>query len=96
MATPDEILDLPMDPLNNDAGASSVREYLIDLLTLIVEYGDEAIKRPFGNSGWSYELYRPLAKAGLIEGEYDEEEGWIKRLDIPHGRRLLLEAIKSM
>lgn len=96
MATPDKILDLPMDPERNDAGASSVREYLIELLTLLVEYGEDAIKRPFGNSGWAYELYGPLAKAGLIDGEYNEDEGWIEQLDIPQGRRLLLEAIKSM
>lgn len=96
MATPNKILDLPMDPNTNDAEASSIREYVIELLTLTVEYGEEAIKRPFGNSGWAYELYAPLAKAGLIDGKFDEEEGWVEHLDIDKGRELLLEAIKSM
>jgi len=97
MATPNEILDLPMDPDTNDARASSLREYVIALLSIFVEYGEDAIKRPFGNSGWEYDLYEPLVRAGLIEGEFDEETGaWSEGPDFPQGRALLLEAIKNM
>ena len=52
-----EILDLPMDPDSNDAGASSIRGYLKTLLTTLMAEGEGfSGKRPFGNSGWEYEL----------------------------------------
>lgn len=65
-------LDLPMD--RNDADASTVREYLKALLMRLWIQGESfSGKRPFGNSGWEYDLYKPLVKAGLIEGKLDED-----------------------
>jgi hypothetical protein len=95
MATPNKILDLPMDPNTNDAEASSIREYVIALLTLLIEQGEDMVKKPFGNSGWQYEFFIPLLKAGLIEGEFDED-GYVESLDIREAEALILEAIKTL
>jgi hypothetical protein len=79
--TPKEILFLPMDPARNDAGASTIGEYLKALLMQVwTEQEGFSGKRPFGNSGWQYDMLVPLVKAGLIQGEFDEE-GFLEYLD---------------
>lgn len=88
---PNEILDLPMS--TNDAGASTVREYLKILVYKV--WGEEeqfSGKRPFGVTGWQNEVYRSLYRAGLIEGTEDGE-GWISNLDREAGDALILNAI---
>jgi hypothetical protein len=57
-----------------DAGGNmAIREYLGALLTKLWEQGEGfSGKRPFGNSGWEYDLYAALIKAGAVEGELDE------------------------
>lgn len=53
--TPQQVLDLPMD--DNDAGAKTIREYLVSLVEMLwVEGEGFSGKRPFGNSGWEAEL----------------------------------------
>lgn len=65
-----QILDLPMQP--NDADAATVRDYLIALLRQVwIDNECFSGKRPFGSSGWDWDLYAPLAKAGLVEAEFD-------------------------
>lgn len=54
---------------DSDAGDQiSVREYLYTLLNM-VWHEQESFdgKRPFGNSGWEYEILKPLAFAGLVD-----------------------------
>lgn len=71
-----EILDTPMEP--NDSGATTVRGYLIALLAAVWEHGEDfSGKRPFGNSGWTWDLYGALVKAGHIDGTFDED-GYIR------------------
>lgn len=58
------VLELPLE--SNDAGAKTVKEYLVKLLeTVWVEEEGFSGKRPFGNSGWQYYLIEPVIKAGL-------------------------------
>ena len=65
------ILDLPMD--RNDAGAATVREYLVKLaLQVWIEEEGFSSKRPFGNSGWQSEVYRAMIDGGAIEGDSDK------------------------
>ena len=66
------ILDLPMG--ENDAKAKTIRGYLYKLL-ITLWYEDEGFsgKRPFGDSGWSYDLYQPLVFNGIVEGSVDED-----------------------
>jgi hypothetical protein len=68
---PEMILDLPMQ--ENDAKAETIREYLIKLLHTLWNEGEGfSGKRPFGNSGWEYELYIALIKGGAVPGKFDE------------------------
>lgn len=66
-----EILDLPMCP-GNDAEAATIRDYLKALLSKLWDL-DEGFsgKRPFGNSGWKYEVYAALVNAGVVAGRMD-------------------------
>lgn len=65
-----EILNLKMQA--NDAGASTIREYLGALLSAVWSEGESfSGKRPFGNSGWEYELYAALVTAGALKGDED-------------------------
>ena len=67
-----EILALPMR--DNDAGAETVGEYLRLLLaTLWAEEEGFSGKRPFGNSGWTRDLYHAVIKGGASDGTVDED-----------------------
>jgi len=58
---------------DSDAGdGRTIRDYFHSLLTTLWEEGEGfSGKRPFGNSGWEHDLYRPLALAGYVEGDAD-------------------------
>ena len=72
--TPRETLLLPMRP--NDSGALTVGGYLQALLTELWREGEGfSGKRPFGNSGWEYELYQAVIAGGAATGELDEDGG---------------------
>lgn len=65
---------------DSDAGDGlTVRDYLRTLLETLWREGFSG-KRPFGNSGWEYDLYAPLIKAGFLKGELDDE-GYVRSLD---------------
>ena len=77
---PDPILDQPMD-FENDACATTVRDYLKALLLeLWKEREGFSGKRPFGNSGWQFDLYKALIVAGAVPGKLDED-GFVQELD---------------
>lgn len=68
----DAVLDLPMQP--NDADAATVRDYLKTLLAKLWEEEESfSGKRPLGNSGWQYDLYKPLVQAGLVAAVDDRD-----------------------
>jgi hypothetical protein len=58
-----------------DAGGfMPIREYLRELLSRLWSEGESfSGKRPFGNSGWEYDLYVALVAAGAVEGDLDED-----------------------
>lgn len=89
------VLDLPMP--DNDAGAATVRDYLIRLLALAWEH-EEAFngKRPFGNSGWQYEVYAPIVRAGLLPGAFDEYDELGGDFDYREADQLILAAINEL
>jgi hypothetical protein len=88
--TPQQVLDLELPA--NDSGAG----YLIELLRVLwrEEEGFSG-KRPFGNSGWVYEVYGPLVKAGWVEGEIDDE-GYVAACDTRAADALMDEAIHAL
>lgn len=69
----EQVLAAPLAD-GNDAGVANVREYLFRLLHDVWEY-DEGFdgKRPFGNSGWKWDLRAALGRAGLVEITFDED-----------------------
>lgn len=89
-----KILALPMDP--NDAEAETVGTYLIALLRRVWDEGESfSGKRPFGNSGWDYDLAKPLISAGVIRGELDTD-GYVEKCDDDQLRAAIFAAIDSL
>jgi len=80
----------------NDADASTVRDYLKALLsTLWTEDEGFSGKRPFGNSGWKYEVYGALVKAGLVKGSLDDE-GYVNSCDNSAADAMIQNAISDL
>lgn len=87
------ILDLPME--ENDAKAATIRDYLKALLQTV--WGEEegfSGKRPFGNSGWQWDVFKALVKGGAIKGKI--EDGDLVEHDQDEGDKLIYAAIQSM
>jgi hypothetical protein len=88
-----DLLDLPMP--DNDANASTIREYLGTLLqNLWIEEEGFDGKRPFGNSGWKHEVYTALILARAVQGDFDED-GYIEDVDDDTADKLISEAINT-
>lgn len=74
-----DYVNIPMQ--ENDAAAKTIGDYLKKLLlTLWDEEEGFSAKRPFGNSGWQYEIYSALISAKLVEGSLDEC-GYVEDVD---------------
>lgn len=67
---------------DSDAGDQlTIRDYFFQLLrTLWGEVESFSGKRPFGNSGWTWDIYNPLVAAGYLEGTLDGD-GYIEDFD---------------
>lgn len=89
------LLELPLDE-GNDAGAATVQDYLIELLRELWRRGELfSGKRPFGTAGWQDEIYRPMVKAGLISGTFDEDGG-LDECDTAAADELIAAAILAL
>lgn len=67
----------------------TIKEYLCKLLRTLWRHQEGfSGKRPFGNSGWEYDLYIPLVKAKVINGEIDED-GYLDSVDEKAGHRVI-------
>jgi len=88
------VLDVPMQ--KNDAEAGTIKDYLKSLLGKLWEEGEGfSGKRPFGNSGWEYDLYKPLVRSGLVEGSVDEH-GCIYAFDREVADQIIYDAIDAL
>lgn len=88
-----EILALPM--AKNDADAKTIKEYLLKLLTgVIVEEEGFSGKRPFGNSGWFFELEQALVSGKAVAGTIDED-GCVE-CDGSAAQQAILSAIRAL
>lgn len=88
------LLGLPLP--ENDAGAATVAEYLAQLVRTVWRQGEGfSGKRPFGNSGWQYDLYTPMAAAGLVAGEFDTD-GYLEQCDTAAADALVEAAITAL
>lgn len=86
-----QVLALPME--DNEAEATTIGDYLTKLLAVMWDSRDNF--NPFGNSGWSHDLYVPLVQAGLIAGTVDDD-GYVDVTDRAAGATLIAEAIEAM
>jgi|SRR6185437_2403463 len=69
----EQVFAIPME--RNDIDAPTVGEYLKALLMHLWEDGEGfSGKRPFGNSGWNWDLYTAVVRAGLTTGHGEETE----------------------
>jgi hypothetical protein len=74
----------------------TIKQYLKRLLKTLWEEGEQFNgKRPFGNSGWKWDLYIPLIKNGVLEGEIDKE-GFIEAVDEQKGEKIISEIINNL
>jgi len=88
------ILSLPLT--ENDSGAKTVRGYLVALLLeLWREKEGFDGKRPFGNSGWEFDIYKPLIAAKIIKGALDND-AYILHVDSAAGDRAINAAICAL
>ncbi len=92
----EQVLALPMQ--ENDADAKTIGEYLVKLLKTLWANGEGfSGKRPFGNSGWDYELYYPLVKARFVRGTVDGDFSYnIENCDKKAADKLINKAIDSL
>lgn len=66
------ILNVPMG--FNDAGARTVGQYLAELLLKVWQHGEGfSGKKPFGNSGWEWDIYAALGQANIVAITLDED-----------------------
>lgn len=90
------VLDLPMQP--NDADAATIRDYMKALLrAVLTETEGFSGKRPFGNSGWDWDMHIPLVRAGLVRGTMDsDDDQYISEHDAEAADKLLLDAVNDL
>lgn len=92
--TPADVLALAMQ--DNDADAKTVRDYLKALVATLWREGEGfSGKRPFGNSGWDWDLHRPLVVAGFAAGTVDED-GEISGHDARECDKIIAAAIEAL
>ena len=74
----------------------TIKEYI---LRLVIElfYQKEGFsgKRPFGDSGWEYDLYKPLIEHGLVSGVIDVD-GCVDTVDSEEADQLLFRIIYTI
>lgn len=91
---PRAVLDLSLG--DNDADAKTVRAYFQALLSTLWEEGEGfSGKRPFGNSGWDYDLYKPLVSAGIVPGKIGED-GDLLDFDAKAANAVIFAAIAAL
>jgi len=81
---------------DSDVGDNiTVRDYLFKLIEKLWAQGEGFnSKRPFGNSGWEYDLYNPLVAGGFVPGEVDED-GRVDTFDKEEAEAYVFELISA-
>lgn len=73
--------------------ADTILDYLHHLLqTLMDKKEGFSGKHPFGDSGWEYDLYIPMVKAGFVSGKIDED-GYVNSIDKDEADAVLTQCI---
>ena len=82
---------------DSDAGENlSVRDYLHELLYKLWSQGEDfSSKRPFGNSGWEYDICTALVAGEFVSGETDED-GFLVSCDEDEANQLVFDMIDAV
>lgn len=73
-----------------------LNDYLCKLLqTLWAESDEFSGKRPFGNSGWQYDVYASLIEVGIIQGKLDED-GYVLSFNTKEADKIMFDLIKNI
>ncbi len=74
----------------------TIREYLVGLLIAVWQQKEGfSGKRPFGNSGWEWDLFKPLIENGIVNGKLDED-GHIEKIDEEKANKVILDCIEAL
>jgi len=95
--TNQEILDAPA--YFQDVGSRTLRAYFHLLLETLWHEGEGFCgKRPFGNSGWEYDVYKVLVAIGAIKGRITTEDGYteLASFDKAAAHKLVPQLIQEM
>lgn len=92
-----EILDLEFESTDLNKKIT-IRDFFKELLATLFKEGEGFNgKRPFGNSGWDYDLCDCLAQNGIIDGECSDNFGFtVWDYDSKEAERKILELIKEL
>lgn len=72
------------------------RQYFKELLTAMWTQGEGfSGKRPFGNSGWDFDVYAGMIKNGMVKGEVDED-GYVEWCDFKKANELVYKMIDQL
>ena len=93
--SPQEILAVPIQ--TDDAPeAKTIRDYLKAMLkTLWEEAEGFSGKRPFGNGGWQFDVYKAMIQAKAIKGTLDKD-GYVDKCDTDLADNMIQEAIDAL
>ena len=93
--TDEQVLKAAAVTVTGDLGDQTLTDYLKSLLETLWEEEEEfSGKRPFGNSGWKYDVFAGFVRAGLISGKISPEDGWVEECDTKTGDAIVLAVIK--
>lgn len=84
------------DVLGMDVEGRTLRAVLKDLLSMVLLQGEQFNgKRPWGDSGWEWDIYRAMVVNGFINGTVDED-GDIYDIDNTKGDELLMMCVDRL
>ena len=74
----------------------TIKEFLKKLLlTLWDEEEMFSGKRPFGNSGWKYDIYKCLIRNKIIDGKSDEDD-YVDECDSESADEIIKQIIQNL
>lgn len=74
----------------------TLRNYFRELLLVLWHEGDGfSGKRPFGDSGWEYDIYAALIKHKFIDGTLDED-GYVDDFDAKAASAFVSDLIEEI
>ena len=73
---------------DNDSGKATLGGFLAGMIDL-------ETKRPYGNSGWVWDLYAALVRAGKIDGTFNEYDE-VENIDTRAANALIEQAAKEI